>query len=342
MVAIDVKPASLGIAVDDGLRIADHLTRHIRETLGESHGLLLETSDYVLATPGKLLRPLLLLDACRAAGGDPELAFPAAAGTQYGHVASLIHDDIIDGDDERRGQPALHARYGLGAAILTGDFLIFQTFLSYTECLDRGVSAERVLAAIRLLSATCLEMCQGQALEAEIAGQLETGAETYLEMIRLKSASLCRAAARIGAILGGAPDEAVEAVGEYGENLGLAFQIVDDVLSYEGQAARVGKPLHSDLRNGRVTLPVIYALQSDDGVARRRVARLLAGGRDGTDVAAHDELRDILLATGALERARLLAHHYTTCATGALDRLPRSEPRERLRAVATLFLTRDH
>lgn len=341
MVAIEERTAGHAAPLAEGARLADHLVRHIQDTLGAAPGLLAETSAYVLSSPGKLLRPQLLLDACRAAGGDPALAFPAAAGTEYGHIASLIHDDIIDGDAERRGQTALHVKYDLGTAILTGDFLIFQTFLSYTECLEQGVSAERVLAAIRTLSVTCLEMCQGQALEASIAGRLDTSEATYLEMIRLKTASLCRAAARIGALMGGAPEEAIEAVGLYGENLGLAFQIVDDLLCYEGHAARVGKPLGSDLHNGRVTLPVIYALEDGDDALRERVARLFAGG-EGDEMAAHARLHDILRATGALERARGRAARYAARATASLDRLPSSESRERLRAVATTVLTRDH
>lgn len=341
MVATDERTTGIVAPIEEGARIADHLLRHIHETMGQMPGLLVETSEYVLSSPGKLLRPLLLLDACRAAGGDPALAFPAAAGTEYGHIASLIHDDIIDGDDERRGQQALHRKYSLGAAILTGDFLIFQTFLSYTECLDRGVSAERVLAAIRTLSTTCLEMCQGQAMEAALAGRLETTEESYLEMIRLKTASLCRAAARIGACLGGAPDEAIEAVGIYGENLGMAFQVIDDLLCYEGDSARVGKPLHSDLHNGRVTLPVIYAYQSAADALRQRLARLIAsGGRDEVDSHAH--VQYILRSTGALRQARALADLYTARATQSLDLLPYSASRERLRAVANLVLSRDH
>src|SRR5918911_4397800 len=111
--------------VDERARILDYMARHLQETVGETPGFLARTSDYVLSTPGKLLRPLLLLDACRAAGGDPERVVPAAAGTEFGHIASLVHDDIIDGDAERRGCPAVHVQYGVPLAILTGDFLVF-------------------------------------------------------------------------------------------------------------------------------------------------------------------------------------------------------------------------
>ncbi len=127
--------------LDERGRIRERLTLHTEQMARGTDGLLAEARSHALSTPGKLLRPLLLLEACRAAGGDPDVAFPAAAGTEYGHVASLVHDDIIDGDLERCGQDTVHVKYNLAAAILTGDLLIFETFLSYTYCHERGVTA---------------------------------------------------------------------------------------------------------------------------------------------------------------------------------------------------------
>jgi geranylgeranyl diphosphate synthase type I len=309
--------------------------------LGERGGYLAKTTEHVLSAPGKLLRPLLLLDACRAAGGDPECVFPAACGTEYGHVASLIHDDIMDGDEARRGQPSLHVKYNVPAAILTGDLLIFQTFLSYTDCMDSGVTAERVLKAIRTLSRTCIEMCQGQALEAAMVGKLETTEEAYLEMIRLKTASFCCAAARIGARLGGAEEDAIIALGNYGHYLGMAFQIVDDLLSYIGDKVALGKPVTSDMRNRRITLPIIYALQSRDRQVTQRI-RVLFATETAMDAEAHGELLHILNASRSLDRARAVAYRYTTRAKQQLDLLPYSEARERLRALSEMFMSRDH
>ncbi|HEX6122751.1 MAG TPA: polyprenyl synthetase family protein, partial [Ktedonobacterales bacterium] len=297
--------------MDERTRIADFLAQHVREILGERGGYLAKTTEHVLSTPGKLLRPLLLLDACRAAGGDPERVFPAACGTEYGHIASLIHDDIMDGDEARRGQPTLHVKYNLPAAILTGDLLIFQTFLSYTDCMESGVSADRVLKAIRTLSRTCIEMCQGQALEAAMAGKLETTEEAYLEMIHLKTASFCSAAARIGARLGGAEESAIIALGNYGHYLGMAFQIVDDLLPYFGDQTVLGKPITSDMRNRRVTLPVIYALQSRDRQVPQRLRALFAADA-GLDAEAYRELLHLLNASRSLDRARAVAYRYTT------------------------------
>ncbi|MGH2514134.1 MAG: polyprenyl synthetase family protein [Ktedonobacterales bacterium] len=333
--------SSFAALADERTQILEYLVGHMHETLGQTAGFLAETTDYVLSAPGKLLRPLLLIDACKAAGGDPSLVFPAAAGTEYGHIASLIHDDIIDGDAQRRGQDTLHIKYNVPAALLTGDYLIFHTFLCYTQCADSGVSAERVLKAIRMLSTTCIEMCQGQALESQVSGNLDTDERTYLELIRLKTATFCQSAAAIGACLGGADDDVVDALSTYGTNLGMAFQIMDDILSYDGSSFLMGKPLTSDIRNQRVTLPIIYALESDDASTRVRLERLFAADPD-TGLDTHSAVVHLLLTTRALDRARALAYRYTHKAKAQLDRLPYTDSRERLRSLADIFLTRVH
>lgn len=326
---------------DERARMLDLFARYAQQAAWPLEGLLAETRSYALSAPGKLLRPLLMLEACRAAGGDPERVFPAAAGTEYAHIASLIHDDIIDGDQERRGRPALHMRYGVGAAIVTGDLLVFETFLSYTQCQERGVSADAVLEAIRVLSLTSIDVCRGQALEETLAGDLDTTEQAYLEMIRLKTAGVCRAATRIGALLSDAPDPIIEALGCYGEYLGTAFQIIDDMLSYEGRPIVVGKSLKSDLRNQRVTLPVIYALQSGGPEVRRQIRALFTAEQDDA-AARHAQLTDLLTTTRALDRARAQAYRFTTMAKQQLDLLPYSESRECLRSLAEIFMARDH
>ncbi len=363
------------IPVEEHAALLEALAQGIPEVEADAGGLLRQLTRHVLATPGKLLRPLLMLDACRAAGGDPRLAFSAALGTEFGHLASLIHDDIIDGDHERRGQQTLHVKYGIAPAILTGDLLLFHMFRCYVECRERGADPMRVLDAIETLSTTCIDMCRGQALEAALAGRLDTTEQAYLEMIGLKTAVVYRAAARIGACLGGAPDEAIEAVGSYGYNVGMAFQIVDDLFTFEGEAATVGKPLDSDLRNGRITLPIIYALQAGGPAARRRIAMALGlkpagpagpderrpGERGGAqqrpahghlpaangatrpvegDGASYAQLVRLMEETGALALARARAARFTEEAKRQLDRLAPSAARERLRALADSLLER--
>lgn len=321
-------------------RIADDMVRRIRETLGTTGAstVLAEASEYVLSVMGKLMRPMLMLEACRAGGGDPEKAFPAALGTEYGHIASLVHDDIIDGDHERRGQQTVHTRYDVATAILTGDMFIFHTFLNFTECEQRGVSSQRVLEAVRMLSETCIAMCQGQALEAAMAGDLSMGVKDYLTMIALKTASFCRAAAHIGALLGGADDSAVAALNGFGEHLGMTFQIIDDMLPYTSDARATGKPSGSDITNGRVTLPIIYAVQSSASAKREFEAIFRSGATHSPDV--HRRLRRILGETRALDRTRAVAYRYTSKAKRQLDLLPHSPSRERLRGLADMLVMR--
>src|SRR5260370_11217129 len=287
-------------------RITEVLVSQAQDSLKGPAGLLGEAMEYVLGWPGKLLRPLLMLEACRAGGGDPAGAFPAAVGTEYGHVASLVHDDIIDGDSERHGKPALHERYDVPTGILAGDLLIFQTFLMFTHCAASGVDSDRVVTAIQVLSKACIEMCQGEALEAGISGDLTTSEQTYLDMVRLKTASFCRAAAFIGAHLGGADQDATDALGAYGDYLGMSFQIVDDLLSYVGNTRIVGQALRSAMDNRRVTLTVISALEAVRMPVRQQIVEMFAAE---PALHTHRHLACLLAPTRALNTAHAPADH---------------------------------
>lgn len=300
--------------------------------LSDSAGYLAATSLYTLSTPGKLLRPLLLLDACSAAGGAPDQLIPAAAGLEAAHVASLIHDDIVDGDDLRRGQPSLHTRFDLPAALITGDLFIFYSFLGLIQTHQNGVSAEQVLQAVRLLSQMGIDMTKGQALEAALSCQPDVTEATYLHMARLKTASACAAACQIGACLGGGSAEAMAALAAYGENLGLAFQVVDDILAYESEPATLGKPTFSDLRNCRVTLPIILARLAGGADLRLRLEDLITSERPISD--RYAEIRLILITTGALDEARARALHFSRCSQEQLERLPNSPASQRLHLLA--------
>jgi geranylgeranyl diphosphate synthase type I len=343
MVAIKDGADIFSPLADERDRLAQRLDEHCRETIGDQAGQLTMAVNHALASRGKYIRALLLLDACRAVGGDPDAIFPAALSAEYGHIASLIHDDIMDGDTMRRGQDTVHIRYGLDAAVLAGDAFIFMAFLGYVECHDQGASAERTLEAIRRLSLTCIAMSRGQALESDTVGRPETTEEAYFEVVRLKTAAFCRAVCEIGALLGGGDDIAIGALGAFGDNLGIAFQIVDDVLCYDASGAGLGKSTLSDLRNRRVTLPIIYALQMGAPDERARVRQLFAAQCDDESALReqYSALIDILQATGALERARAVSQAHTQLARANLGLLQPSEARERLAALATLLAARD-
>ncbi|WP_433088429.1 polyprenyl synthetase family protein [Dactylosporangium sp. CA-052675] len=283
---------------------------------------------YALLPPGKLLRPLLALACAEAVGGVADDVVPAALALEYLHVATLVHDDIIDADDVRRSRPALHAAHGLPDAIVAGDHLIFAAFSAIGEC--RPASA--ATAAATALAAAGSSLCRGQVLEARLAGDPAAGVEAYLTVAALKTGALFRAACRIGALLGGADAGRADRLGEYGELLGIAFQIRDDVLACTLGPEATGKPATSDLANGRPTLPVLLAYEAADPATRRRLAAALARRSAGPGELA--EFRAMLVATGGLDRARARAAGYGEQALARLDTLEPSASRDLLASAA--------
>ncbi|MCL4541281.1 MAG: polyprenyl synthetase family protein [Chloroflexi bacterium] len=299
---------------------------------------LREACLYAVGPQGKMIRPALMLEACRAVGGNPEQVLPAAAGTEYGHTASLIHDDLIDRDELRRGQESVYRRFGVDYAVLGGDYLIFQTYLSFTRCHALGVPSERVLRAIELLSETCLNMCEGQALEAELVGRTSVTVEEYFNVIECKTATFTSSAAEIGGVLGGGGIYETGALRKYGRNLGIAFQITDDVLPYVEDASVIRKPTNSDLANRRVTLPLIYALTMIDADDRQWMEQLFK--EPHPDVAQHPQLVALIQRSGAIERCRTDAARAAALAQQELEILPPSSSRDLLSALADLAVDR--
>ncbi|MFI6761843.1 polyprenyl synthetase family protein [Micromonospora sp. NPDC050417] len=282
--------------------------RLLRDALDDRWPATTDTADrlstihrYALLPAGKLIRPILMLESAAAVGGRPEDILPAALGLEYLHVATLVHDDIIDADEMRRGRPAVPLVYGLPDAIVAGDALIFTAFESITECRAAGVSDSAIGTAIAVLARAGTDLCRGQVLEAQLVGDPGIDVATYLEMIRLKTGALFRAVCEIGAILAGAEPGHCRQLASYGEHLGVAFQIRDDLLAYTTPAAVAGKSPTNDLANGRTTLPVLLAYQAGNRAQRRRLVEAL--NRRSADAAALEDFHRLLHETGALERA---------------------------------------
>ncbi len=285
---------------------------------------------YALLPPGKLLRPLLTLACAEAVGGAPDDAVPAALAVEYLHVATLVHDDIIDSDDVRRSRPTVHVAHGVPDAIVAGDHLIFAAFEAIGECRGR-VSADARMAAVATLAAAGSDLCRGQVLESRLVGNPAAEVDRYLTVARLKTGALFRAVCRIGALLGGADPERVERLGEYGELLGITFQVRDDVLACTAGPQVTGKPATSDLANGRPTLPVLLAHEAGDRAIRRRLAAALA--RRSARPAELAEFRALLVATGGLDRAREYATSHAEQALARLGTLDPSASRDLLASV---------
>jgi geranylgeranyl pyrophosphate synthase len=304
--------------------IHDELAKRWKGDLDDLHAMC----RHALIPAGKLLRPMLLLESALAVGGEIEQVLPAAVGSEYGHTASLIHDDIIDADDMRRGRASVHRLFGTDNAIVAGDSLIFRLFLCLAECRRTNVPSDRIVAALDIVAMSGIDMCRGQHMESEITANSIRDLNCYLKMIELKSAALFRAACQCGAVLGGGPDTLVQAMGEYGTQLGMAFQMIDDLFAFTGDSATTGKPAASDIRNRRLTLPILLAYQSGDAAEVRELDRIFSGTVEEADALA--AVTAALERTGVLDASRRVAEQYATAAKDVLAVLPDTPSRKRL------------
>ncbi len=327
--AIDPVPAVLAG------RVAAELARR----WGDEQGLLASMCAHALVPAGKLFRPILLLESALAVGGDIEVVLPAAVGAECGHVASLVHDDIIDHDELRRGRPSVQHEFGVDNAIVAGDALIFDLFAALAECRATGARTDRIVAALEVVARCGIDLCRGQTLEAELCERMDFDLDAYLTMVRLKTAALFMGACACGALLAGGDEAMVHALGEYARNLGCAFQIHDDVLSYTRATDVLGKPDTSDIRNGRLTLPVILAYQAASPAERLAITDLLAG--DGDAAQRREELVTRLDRAGAVTAAADTAREYSRKAIAALQGLEPTASRDRLCGFAEAAVNRD-
>lgn len=290
-------------------------------------GLVPIIYKHVLQAGGKRLRPMLTLLSCSAAGGDPAAAVDLAVAVEVLHLSSLIHDDVIDQAAERRGQPSVRQRWGNRASILVGDFLVAEVFRRLADDLGRQ--------SLTVLAQSVVDMCQAELTETD-SGPTE---EEYFCNIRGKTAALMAAACEIGA-MAVANDETTRVLRQYGEKLGLAFQIVDDLLDLYGDPGALGKPVLQDLREGHWTLPVIQALREADATQKASLLELLRAA-PGDDEAAR-AAAELTAELGGRAYAREYAARLAAEACEALEQLASSPAVESLRKLASYVLTRHH
>jgi octaprenyl-diphosphate synthase len=292
--------------------------------------LTAEVSRYVLRKKGKRLRPALVLLTARLFRAADEEAVFLASLVELIHTASLIHDDIVDKADLRRGTESVHARWGANVTVLLGDYLYIKSI---------GLSLEsRHDRIVRILADVSARMIQGELDEYARGGDLGLSEDAYLGIIENKTAVLFATCSRIGAILGQASPGLEREAAEFGLNLGLCFQIVDDLLDFTGDERALGKPVLSDLAEGRITLPLIHALRSDGRPYRDRIAGLL--GRKDITVGERNELLGLLSAAGSLDYTMAKASGYADGTLETLGRFPDSPPRRALAALVRFVLER--
>ena len=290
-----------------------------------------DLSSYLIAAGGKRLRPVLTLASARAVGGKGgDAVCKLAAAVEFIHTATLLHDDVVDDSDLRRGKAAAKNVWGASASILVGDFLFARSFTLMTETRD--------LRILDILSRASCVIAEGEVRQLAALGQSELALSEYMAIVEAKTAALFEAAARAGAYTATNDDATANAMGEYGRRLGRAFQIVDDLLDYGGLTAVIGKSVGDDFREGKITLPVIYARETGSAEDRKFWDRVM-GQRDQheTDLAHAIHL---IRASGAADRTLETAREEAAAAREALTHATQGEFRNQLAALADQTLTR--
>lgn len=296
---------------------------------------LYESSEYLIKAGGKKFRPALTLLSCQAVGGKPEKALKAAAAIELTHTFSLIHDDIMDNDDTRRGKPAVHKVWGEPLAILAGDSLFAKSFELLSQSAEDNIAYERVVDALQVLTNSCINICEGQVLDMAFEDTFNVTKDEYMNMIYKKTGDLITASTTIGAIMGGASSNEIQALRTYGKQIGLAFQIQDDYIDLTGDES-IGKPVGSDLVEGKKTLMVVYALEKANKEDHDRLVELL----EANDESIIPEAMEILEKYGAINYARSKAYDCVIESKQALSILPDSDAKDALFKLADFVFTR--
>jgi octaprenyl-diphosphate synthase len=293
--------------------------------------LIGDIGSYVKDGGGKRIRPALLLLAAQMCGGAGERAVLLATVVEFIHTATLLHDDIIDGAVLRRGRRSANSRWGNDATVLLGDFL-------YAKSMSMALTQEN-LPILRLLSDVTIRMIEGEILEIERRARMDVTEDEHLDLIRRKTGYLFSACTRIGAMLGSQGDASEEALEHYGLDIGVAFQMVDDLLDFTGDEQRLGKPVLSDLQDGKVTLPAVYLVRRGGAEARRLVETVLADR--GFSRTRAEDIVAMARECGALAEAREVAEQYARRAQGRLEAFAPSPFRNALLRVPEFILARE-
>jgi geranylgeranyl diphosphate synthase type I len=274
---------------------------------GEPKSLYDSALHYIKAG-GKRIRPLIAVLSARISGGSEEIAIPGAAAVEVLHTFTLVHDDIIDRDEFRRGVPTVHKVWGTEMAIVSGDLLFAYAYRCLVKSLDYGVAVDRIVKAVDMLTDAAITVAEGQALDMLLPVFDRVDVDKYIEMVEKKTAALFASSATIGAVLAGGSEDVIRKLRESMINAGIAFQIRDDILGLLGDEKVLGKPVFSDIREGKMTILVIYALNQIDGKKSKRLRDVL--GNRNADLSELHEAAEIIKLSGAIEYAENLAEEY--------------------------------
>jgi octaprenyl-diphosphate synthase len=318
-------PEQLYNLIGPDMRAVDAL---IRRKLHSDVALVRQVAEYIISAGGKRLRPVLVLLSAGALGYGGTRHHELAAIIEFIHTATLLHDDVVDESDLRRGRRTANALFGNAASVLVGDFLYSRSFQMMVEVGDMRI--------MRILADATNVIAEGEVLQLMNCHDADVDEERYLQVIRYKTAKLFEAASRLGAIVGGADPETERCLAGYGVHLGTAFQLIDDVLDYSGAEAETGKHLGDDLAEGKPTLPLIHVMRHGTAEQARCVRQAIeSGGRDDfPDVLA------AIRATDALEHTRKQAAFEVIHAQAAIASLPASTHKDSLLELAAFAVAR--
>ncbi|PFH09141.1 octaprenyl-diphosphate synthase [Collimonas sp. PA-H2] len=312
----------------------DAVNAVIRRQLHSEVPLVNQIAEYIISAGGKRLRPVLVLLMARACGYAGDKHHELAAVIEFIHTATLLHDDVVDESSLRRGRQTANALFGNAASVLVGDFL-------YSRAFQMMVAVDNARVMQIVADATNV-IAEGEVLQLLNMHNPDVSEENYLQVIRSKTAKLFEAAAQLGVLIAGADDAAteaaIEAAGEYGRSLGTAFQLIDDVLDYSGNASDIGKNVGDDLREGKPTLPLIYLMSHGTPEQRELVRSCIENG----DEQHFDEILAAITTSGALDYTRQEAEKAAQRAATAIAGLPNSQFKDSLLQLSVFAVDRNH
>ncbi len=317
---------SIAVTIASDMQAVDAV---IRRQLQSDVPLVNQIADYIISAGGKRIRPVLVLLMANAWGTRTTDHHQLAAVIEFIHTATLLHDDVVDESSLRRGRETANALFGNAASVLVGDFVYSRAFQMMVAIDDMRV--------MRILADATNVIAEGEVLQLLNMHDPDVTEARYLQVIRSKTAKLFEAAAQIGALIAGAGDADIAAAAEYGRSVGTAFQLVDDVLDYSGNAAAIGKNIGDDLREGKPTLPLIYLMENGTEAQRRLVRSCIETG----DEQHFDEILGLITCSGALDYTKRRAEAAVADARAALDGVPASQFKSALLDLCTFAVDRD-
>jgi geranylgeranyl diphosphate synthase type I len=301
---------------------------------------LYEACRYILEAGGKRLRPYLTIKACELIGGKPEVALPYASALEMLHNFTLIHDDVMDRDELRRGKPTVHKIFGIPMAILSGDLLYTKVFKVFVDHSPEGMSSQDIVKCIQLVTNSTILLCEGQALDILYPNSVEINEKDYISMVGRKTSALFSVCAEVGAIVGGATEKDRIAIGKFAWDAGIAFQLVDDILGISADEKKLGKPIGSDIQEGKKTLIILHALKKAPLEQREKILKVL-----GNENASKEDLEcaiNILHEIGSIEYAKKTAQEYMNSSIKVLENFPDSKAKQDLVDLVKYFIERSY